>query len=233
MAEPRRLALFSRLQVGRLLDVKREDIKAKRAAEAASGVAARRGRAAEAKRKRRRSQVAKALVLKRADEILEESGKAEEIRQRRGSLGTLRPEDVRFKESKRVATNLTSSSGPVLRSRRTRRQHGGNENAIDWLVFAGVCGCIFSRPGVRRETTRSMQCWLVRRRSEPVLDVRTPLNAHWLPGKSCCSPSGFEATQSPTGLSCSHRFAAFAFVSSTVRRAYIQKGGGDRHLRQL
>lgn len=74
--------------------MKREDIKAKRAAEAASGVAARRGRAAAAKKKRRRSQVQKALVLKRADELLEESGKAEEIRQRRGSLGTLRPEDV-------------------------------------------------------------------------------------------------------------------------------------------
>lgn len=81
-------------QVSRLLDVKREDVKAKRAAEAASGVVARRGRAAAAAKKRRRSQVEKALALKRADELLEESGKAEDIRQRRGSLGTLRPEDV-------------------------------------------------------------------------------------------------------------------------------------------
>lgn len=70
-------------------------------AEAASGVAARRGRAAAKKKKRRRSQVAKALVLKRADELLEESGKAEEIRQRRGSLGTLRPEDVSFNKYKK------------------------------------------------------------------------------------------------------------------------------------
>ena len=81
-------------QVGRLLDVKREDVKAKRATEVASGVALRRKRAAEAAKKRRRSQVEKALVLKKADELLEESGKAEDIRQRRGSLGTLRPEDV-------------------------------------------------------------------------------------------------------------------------------------------
>lgn len=69
-------------------------MKAKRATEAASGVAARRKRAAEAAKKRRRSQVEKALALKKADELLEESGKAEDIRQRRGSLGTLRPEDV-------------------------------------------------------------------------------------------------------------------------------------------
>lgn len=82
------------------MDVKREDIKAKRAAEAASGVAARRNRAAAAKKKRRRSQVEKALILKRADELLEESGKAEEIRQRRGSLGTLRPEDVSLQFTK-------------------------------------------------------------------------------------------------------------------------------------
>lgn len=80
-------------KVGRLLDVKREDAKAKRAAVAASGVVARRARAAA--RRRRRSQVERELVLKRADELLEQSGKAEEIRQRRVSLGTLRPEDVR------------------------------------------------------------------------------------------------------------------------------------------
>lgn len=84
------------VQVTRLLDVKREDVKAKRAAEASSGVVARRGKAAAAAKKRRRSQVEKGLALKRADELLEESGKAEDIRQRRGSLGTLRPEDVSY-----------------------------------------------------------------------------------------------------------------------------------------
>ncbi|CAM9185466.1 unnamed protein product, partial [Laminaria digitata] len=91
--EARRKFLEART-VGRLLDVKREDAKAKRAAAASSGVVARRGRAEAKAKKRRRSQVERGLVLKRADELLEKSGKAEDIRQRRGSLGTLRPEDV-------------------------------------------------------------------------------------------------------------------------------------------
>lgn len=75
--------------------MKREDAKEKRAAAASSGVVARRGRAEAAAKKRRRSQVERGLALKRADELLEKSGKAEDIRLRRGSLGTLRPEDVR------------------------------------------------------------------------------------------------------------------------------------------
>lgn len=77
--------------------MKREDAKVKRAAAASSGVVARRGRAEAAAKKRRRSQVERGLALKRADELLEKSGKAEDIRLRRGSLGTLRPEDVRKK----------------------------------------------------------------------------------------------------------------------------------------
>lgn len=81
--------------------MKREDAKVKRAAAASSGVVARRGRAEAAAKKRRRSQVERGLALKRADELLEKSGKAEDIRLRRGSLGTLRPEDVRRQKQKR------------------------------------------------------------------------------------------------------------------------------------
>lgn len=78
------------------MDLKREDVKAKRVVAAASGVVVRSRKAAKAARGlRRRSHVERELALKRANEILERSGKAEDIRQRRGSLGTLRPEDVR------------------------------------------------------------------------------------------------------------------------------------------
>lgn len=84
--------------------MKREDVKAKRAAAAASGVVVRRSKAAKTSRRRRPSQVERELVLKRVDEILESSGKAEDIRQRRWSLGMLRPEDVRtlFRENTRT-----------------------------------------------------------------------------------------------------------------------------------
>lgn len=69
-------------------------MKAKRVEAASSGVVARRNRAIGAKKKRRRSQVERLLALKKADELLEQSGKAEDFRQRRGSLGMMRPEDA-------------------------------------------------------------------------------------------------------------------------------------------
>lgn len=73
-------------------------MKEKRAAQAASGAPPRPGRRKagrdERRGRRRRSRLERELALKRADELLEKSGKAEDIQRRRGSLGSMKPQDV-------------------------------------------------------------------------------------------------------------------------------------------
>lgn len=84
-------------KVGRLLEMKKRDDRAKRARLTSSGASASQeafGPGEKRARRKRRSQVEHELALKRADELLENCEKAQEIRRRQGSLGTLRPEDV-------------------------------------------------------------------------------------------------------------------------------------------
>lgn len=83
------------IKVGHLLDVMREDMKSKRAIERASGVIRPRPEPKAKRRRHGRKQIERELALKRAKELLNKSQKAVDILKRKGSLGTVRPEDVR------------------------------------------------------------------------------------------------------------------------------------------
>ncbi|CAM9451356.1 unnamed protein product, partial [Choristocarpus tenellus] len=90
-------------KVGQLLNAKREDVKAKRSARGAPGVVSQKQpiqastgskKGSGRQRRRRLSEVEREMAVKKIDELLELSGKAEEVLQRRGSLSSLQPEDV-------------------------------------------------------------------------------------------------------------------------------------------
>ncbi|CAM9991788.1 unnamed protein product [Discosporangium mesarthrocarpum] len=95
-------------KVGRLIEIKRADVREKRTAGALGGVPQQqnkekrgrdergsdRGEKKGRQQQRRRSKVEHELAVKKMDELLESCGKAEEVRKRRGTLGSLRPEDV-------------------------------------------------------------------------------------------------------------------------------------------
>lgn len=83
------------MKVGHLLDVMREDMKSKRAIERASGVIRPRPEPRTKRRRHGRKQTKRELALKRAEELLNKSQKVADILKRKGSLRTVRPEDVR------------------------------------------------------------------------------------------------------------------------------------------